>query len=89
MDKKQGFAVEDVARFMFEESQKGMFLDQEMTAALIKDKFGPEFVSITDNLGLSIRDDVRKAFRVLVDKAGQRAEWSSRDKCWHLWPKKN
>lgn len=86
MSEKRSFSKEDVAQFMFEEIQKIGFLDQDMAAWQIKDKFGPEFVSITEEMGLSIKPAVRKLFRNLVAAEGQKAEWSSGDKCWSIWP---
>jgi hypothetical protein len=88
MSEMQSFSKEDVAQFMFEEIQKRGFLDQNMVATQIKDKFGPEFVSITEEMGLSIKPEVRKLFKNLVAAEGQKAEWSSGDKCWSIWPMK-
>lgn len=88
MSEKQSFSVADVAQFMFEESQKFDFLDQDMTASQIKDKFGPEFVSETEAAGMSIRPEVRKVFRALITTSGQKVEWSSGDKCWYISPQK-
>lgn len=89
MSQKQSFSVADVAQFMFEESQKFDFLDQDAASFQIQKKYGPEFVSRTNAGGLSIRPDVIDEFKALVRATGRKAEWSSgKKKYWEILPKK-